>query len=114
MNNLTFGDSKFGYYETIGGGCGAGPSWNGSSAVQCHMTNTRITDPEIMERRYPVRLSQCATFGKSLTIFKLSQIILKEFGIREGSGGKGQFSGGDGIVREIQFRRPVTVRHLCF
>ena len=53
-NNLTFGDSTFGYYETIGGGCGAGPSWSGSSGVQCHMTNTRITDPEILERRYPV------------------------------------------------------------
>jgi hypothetical protein len=54
MNNLTFGDKTFGYYETIGGGCGAGPSWDGTSGVQTHMTNTRITDPEIFERRYPV------------------------------------------------------------
>lgn len=54
MNNLTFGDNSFGYYETIGGGCGAGPTWNGTSGIQCHMTNTRITDPEIFEQRYPV------------------------------------------------------------
>jgi 5-oxoprolinase (ATP-hydrolysing) len=56
MNNFTFGDDNFGYYETIGGGSGAGPSWNGKDAVQCHMTNTRITDPEILEIRYPVLL----------------------------------------------------------
>eukprot|EP00271_Cylindrocystis_brebissonii_P000778 TRINITY_DN1098_c0_g3_i1.p1 TRINITY_DN1098_c0_g3~~TRINITY_DN1098_c0_g3_i1.p1 ORF type:complete len:1345 (+),score=297.98 TRINITY_DN1098_c0_g3_i1:213-4247(+) len=93
MNNLTFGDSTFGYYETIGGGCGAGPGWAGSSAVQCHMTNTRITDPEILERRYPV--------------------LLRKFGIREGSGGAGQFRGGDGIERELLFRRPVTASLLC-
>jgi 5-oxoprolinase (ATP-hydrolysing) len=54
MNNLTFGDDTFGYYETIAGGAGAGPGWDGASGVQCHMTNTRITDPEILERRYPV------------------------------------------------------------
>ncbi|GBG78122.1 hypothetical protein CBR_g26059 [Chara braunii] len=54
MNNLTFGDNSFGYYETIGGGSGAGPTWDGASGVQCHMTNTRITDPETLERRYPV------------------------------------------------------------
>nr|CAD1828697.1 unnamed protein product [Ananas comosus var. bracteatus] len=51
MNNLTFGDDTFGYYETIGGGCGAGPTWDGTSGVQCHMTNTRMTDPEIFEQR---------------------------------------------------------------
>lgn len=56
MNNLTFGDNKFGYYETIAGGSGAGPSWNGESGVHSHMTNTRITDVEILERRYPVIL----------------------------------------------------------
>ncbi|XP_078443289.1 oxoprolinase 1 [Wolffia australiana] len=89
MNNLTFGDGGFGYYETVGGGAGAGPGWAGASAVQCHMTNTRITDPEILERRYPVRV--------------------RRFGIREGSGGAGRFRGGDGIVREIEFRRRVTV-----
>lgn len=89
MNNLTFGDDTFGYYETIGGGCGAGPTWDGTSGVQCHMTNTRITDPEIFEQRYPV--------------------ILHRFGLREGSGGAGLHRGGDGLVREIEFRRPVVV-----
>ncbi|OIT01212.1 PREDICTED: 5-oxoprolinase [Nicotiana attenuata] len=89
MNNLTFGDDTFGYYETIGGGSGAGPTWDGTSAVQCHMTNTRMTDPEIFEQRYPV--------------------ILHKFGIRENSGGAGQRKGGDGIIREIEFRRPVIV-----
>lgn len=89
MNNLTFGDDTFGYYETIGGGCGAGSTWDGTSGVQCHMTNTRMTDPEIFEKRYPV--------------------ILHKFGIREGSGGAGVHRGGDGIVREIEFRRPVVV-----
>lgn len=89
MNNLTFGDDTFGYYETIGGGCGAGPSWDGTSGVQCHMTNTRMTDPEIFEQRYPV--------------------ILHTFGLRENSGGAGLHRGGDGLVREIEFRRPVVV-----
>ncbi|KAK4381063.1 5-oxoprolinase [Sesamum angolense] len=89
MNNLTFGDDTFGYYETIGGGSGAGPSWNGTSGVQCHMTNTRMTDPEIFEQRYPV--------------------LLHRFGLRENSGGAGVHRGGDGIVREIEFRCPVVV-----
>ena len=89
MNNLTFGDESFGYYETIGGGAGAGPGWDGASGVQCHMTNTRITDPEILERRYPV--------------------VLRRFSIRPGSGGDGEFRGGDGIIREIEFLRPITV-----
>ncbi|GLT30942.1 hypothetical protein SLA2020_057150 [Shorea laevis] len=89
MNNLTFGDNTFGYYETIGGGSGAGPSWDGTSGVQCHMTNTRMTDPEIFEQRYPV--------------------ILHKFGIRENSGGDGLHRGGDGLVREIEFRCPVVV-----
>nr|GMD67937.1 5-oxoprolinase [Ipomoea batatas]GME05437.1 5-oxoprolinase [Ipomoea batatas] len=89
MNNLTFGDDTFGYYETIGGGSGAGPTWNGTSGVQCHMTNTRMTDPEIFEQRYPV--------------------ILHRFGIRENSGGTGLHRGGDGLLREIEFRRPVVV-----
>ncbi|KAJ6396441.1 hypothetical protein OIU77_021470 [Salix suchowensis] len=89
MNNLTFGDNTFGYYETIGGGSGAGPHWDGTSGVQCHMTNTRMTDPEIFEQRYPV--------------------LLHKFGLRENSGGSGLHKGGDGLVREIEFRRPVIV-----
>ncbi|XP_027919025.1 5-oxoprolinase [Vigna unguiculata] len=89
MNNFTFGDDTFGYYETIGGGSGAGPTWDGTSGVQCHMTNTRMTDPEIFEQRYPV--------------------ILHKFGLRENSGGDGFHKGGDGLLREIEFRRPVIV-----
>ncbi|KAI4367572.1 hypothetical protein MLD38_023295 [Melastoma candidum] len=89
MNNLTFGDDSFGYYETIGGGSGAGPTWDGTSGVQCHMTNTRMTDPEIFEQRYPV--------------------LLRRFGLREKSGGEGLHRGGDGLVREIEFKRPVVV-----
>ena len=89
MNNLTFGNERFGYYETIGGGAGAGPSWHGQSGVHTHMTNTRITDPEIMERRYPV--------------------LLREFSIRKGSGGKGEFDGGDGLVRELEFLEELQV-----
>ncbi|KAL6125608.1 hypothetical protein ACLB2K_073664 [Fragaria x ananassa] len=89
MNNLTFGDDTFGYYETIGGGSGAGPSWDGTSGVQCHMTNTRMTDPEIFEQRYPV--------------------ILHKFALRENSGGVGYHRGGNGLVREIEFKRPVVV-----
>jgi len=89
MNNLTFGNERFGYYETIGGGAGAGPSWHGQSGVHTHMTNTRITDPEILERRYPV--------------------LLREFSIRKGSGGKGEFNGGDGLVRELEFLEKLQV-----
>ncbi len=88
MNNFTFGNETFGYYETIGGGAGAGPTWHGQSGVHTHMTNTRITDPEILERRYPV--------------------LLHEFAIRRNSGGKGQFAGGDGLVREIEFLAPLS------
>ena len=89
MNNLTFGNSNFGYYETIGGGAGAGKNWDGQSGVQTHMTNTRITDPEILERRYPV--------------------MLREFSIRSGSGGAGRFRGGDGLIRELEFLEPLKV-----
>lgn len=89
MNNVTFGEEGYGYYETVGGGAGAGPGWNGRSGVHTHMTNTRITDPEILEQRYPV--------------------ILRKFGLRPNSGGLGQFKGGDGIVRELQFRRNMTL-----
>jgi 5-oxoprolinase (ATP-hydrolysing) len=89
MNNVSFGTSEFGYYETVGGGCGAGPGFAGASAVHSHMTNTRITDPEILERRYPVRLER--------------------FAIRRGSGGEGRFRGGDGVVREIRFLAPMSL-----
>ncbi|MGV7220081.1 MAG: hydantoinase B/oxoprolinase family protein [Nitrospinales bacterium] len=89
MNNFTFGNETFGYYETIGGGAGAGPNWHGQSGVHTHMTNTRITDPEILEKRYPV--------------------LLRRFAIRKGSGGKGLFHGGDGLIREIEFLKPLTV-----
>ena len=87
MNNVTFGDESFGYYETIAGGAGAGPTWHGRSGVHTHMTNTRITDVEIMERRYP--------------------ILVREFGLRPNSGGAGAFRGGDGTIRELLFRRPM-------
>ncbi|VFQ46634.1 hydantoinase b/oxoprolinase [Desulfoluna butyratoxydans] len=87
MNNLTFGNETFGYYETIGGGAGAGPTWDGQSGVHTHMTNTRITDPEILERRYPV--------------------LLREFSIRKGSGGRGVHTGGDGLIRDLEFLAPL-------
>jgi 5-oxoprolinase (ATP-hydrolysing) len=83
MNNFTFGNDRFGYYETIGGGAGAGPDWDGQSGVHTHMTNTRITDPEILERRYPV--------------------LLREFALRRGSGGAGRHPGGEGLIREVEF-----------
>ena len=89
MNNFTFGNEMFAYYETIGGGAGAGPDWHGQSGVHSHMTNTRITDPEVFEKRYPV--------------------LLREFSIRKNSGGKGKFTGGDGLIREIEFLEPLTV-----
>jgi 5-oxoprolinase (ATP-hydrolysing) len=89
MNNVTFGNEAFGYYETIGGGAGATALAAGASAVHTHMTNTRITDPEILESRFPVRLL--------------------EFGIRAGSGGAGAHRGGDGIVRRYLFLQPVVV-----
>lgn len=79
----------FGYYETIAGGSGAGSHWEGTSGVHTHMTNTRITDAEVFERRYPV--------------------VLREFSLREGSGGKGRHCGGNGVVRDIEFRREVQV-----
>ncbi|MCB0552548.1 MAG: hydantoinase B/oxoprolinase family protein [Phaeodactylibacter sp.] len=89
MNNFLFGNARFGYYETIGGGVGAGPGFHGRSAVHQHMTNTRITDPEALEFRYPVRLHR--------------------FAIRRGSGGQGRWHGGDGIIREIEFLEPVAM-----
>ncbi|HUE13907.1 MAG TPA: hydantoinase B/oxoprolinase family protein [Planctomycetaceae bacterium] len=92
MNNLTFGDATFGYYETICGGSGATPDSDGADAVHTHMTNTRLTDPEVIERRYPVRIG--------------------EFRIRRDSGGSGRHRGGDGVVRKIEFLRPVAVSML--
>ncbi|KAK3085711.1 hypothetical protein FSP39_007638 [Pinctada imbricata] len=89
MNNITFGDEEFGHYETVAGGAGAGPTWDGRSGVHSHMTNTRITDPEILERRYPV--------------------ILKRFHLDPNTGGKGRTRGGDGVVREYLFRKPLTL-----
>jgi 5-oxoprolinase (ATP-hydrolysing) len=89
MNNLTFGNERFGYYETIAGGAGAGPGFDGADAVHTHMTNTRLTDPEVLEDRYPVRL--------------------RRFSIRCGSGGEGKYRGGDGVVREIEFLEPLDV-----
>jgi 5-oxoprolinase (ATP-hydrolysing) len=89
MNNLLFGDATFGYYETICGGSGATATQAGADAVHTHMTNTRLTDPELLERRFPVRLL--------------------EFSIRRGSGGAGKRRGGDGVVRRIEFLRPLTV-----
>ena len=89
MNNLLFGNGQFGYYETIGGGTGAGPGFHGADALHHHMTNTRITDPEIMEWRYPVQV--------------------EEFSIRRESGGQGKWNGGDGIVRKLRFSEPVEL-----
>ncbi len=83
MNNLTFGNEHYQYYETIGGGTGAGPGYSGVAAIHSHMTNSRLTDPEILELRYPVRL--------------------EVFAIRENSGGCGEYSGGDGMIRQIRF-----------
>lgn len=91
MNNFTFGfdgENGFGYYETIAGGSGAGPSWNGTSGVHTNMTNTRITDPESLERRYPV--------------------VLRRFCLRPDSGGVGAFRGGDGVIRDVEFRLPMS------
>ncbi|MFZ2507829.1 MAG: hydantoinase B/oxoprolinase family protein [Steroidobacteraceae bacterium] len=88
MNNLTFGDADHQYYETIAGGSGAGPGFDGASGVQTHMTNSRLTDPEVLEARYPV--------------------LLREFRYRRGSGGSGRHRGGDGLVRRIEFRKPMT------
>ncbi|ODM93006.1 5-oxoprolinase [Orchesella cincta] len=85
MNNITFGDNTLGYYETVAGGAGAGPTWEGRSGVHTHMTNTRITDPEILELRYPV--------------------LLHHFSLEKHSGGVGKFRGGDGVRREILFRK---------
>ncbi|MBI4182891.1 MAG: hydantoinase B/oxoprolinase family protein [Proteobacteria bacterium] len=88
MNNFTFGNDVHQYYETICGGAGAGPGFDGASAVHTHMTNTRLTDPEVLEQRHPV--------------------LVESFAIRRGSGGAGRHRGGDGVVRRIRFLEPMT------
>ena len=92
MNNFSFGTSQFGYYETIAGGSGAGPGFDGQSAVQTHMTNTRITDPEVLENRYPV--------------------LLMQFRVRRESGGRGRFKGGNGVIREMMFLKDRIVTNV--
>src|SRR5690606_27360230 len=89
MNNVTFGDPSFGYYETIAGGAGAGPAFSGASGVHTHMTNTRITDPELLESKYPVEVIS--------------------FGLRRGPGGAGATRGGDGCIREYRYSRALAV-----
>jgi 5-oxoprolinase (ATP-hydrolysing) len=93
MNNVLFGTDRYSYYETVCGGAGAGPGFDGASAVHTHMTNTRITDLEILEHRYPVRVDR--------------------FSIRRGSGGRGRYAGGLGVVREISFLDEMDVSVLC-
>ncbi len=88
MNNFTFGNADYQYYETIAGGAGAGPDFDGASVVQTHMTNSRLTDPEVLEWRFPVRLDA--------------------FAIRPGSGGRGRHRGGDGAVRRVRFLEEMT------
>jgi 5-oxoprolinase (ATP-hydrolysing) len=88
MNNFTFGNDRYQYYETIAGGSGAGDGFDGASGVQTHMTNSRLTDPEVLEARFPV--------------------LLREFSLRRGSGGDGAFRGGDGLVRCVEFREAMT------
>jgi 5-oxoprolinase (ATP-hydrolysing) len=88
MNNFTFGNARHQYYETIAGGAGAGAGFNGASAVQTHMTNSRLTDAEVLELRFPV--------------------TVERLGVRRGSGGAGRYTGGDGVVREIKFHEAMT------
>jgi N-methylhydantoinase B/oxoprolinase/acetone carboxylase alpha subunit len=88
MNNFTFGNDRYQYYETICGGSGGGANFNGTDAVQTQMTNSRLTDPEVLEWRYPV--------------------LLEKFAIRWGSGGSGKYQGGNGVIRHIKFREPMT------
>ena len=88
MNNFTFGNDQYQYYETVAGGSGAGPGFAGTDVVQTHMTNSRLTDPEVLEWRYPVRLDSYA--------------------IVPGSGGRGRWAGGNGGIRQIRFLEPMT------
>ncbi|WP_435242256.1 hydantoinase B/oxoprolinase family protein [Streptomyces cucumeris] len=89
MNNVTFGNDRVQYYETVASGSGAGDGFDGADAVQTHMTNSRLTDPEVLEWRYPVRV--------------------ESFGIRTGSGGRGRWRGGHGVTRRLRFLEPMTV-----
>ena len=93
MNNFTFGDARRQYYETICGGSGAGPGYAGTDAVQTHMTNSRMTDPEVLESRFPV--------------------VVERFAIRRGTGGDGAWRGGDGVTRRLRFRAPMTASLLA-
>jgi 5-oxoprolinase (ATP-hydrolysing) len=88
MNNFTFGNERWQYYETICGGSGAGPDFDGRSAIHTHMTNSRMTDPEVLEWRFPV--------------------LVETFEVRTGSGGAGRHPGGDGVRRAIRFREPMS------
>ena len=92
MNNVTFGNGEYQYYETLAGGMGAGDGFNGASAIQTHMTNSRLTDPEVLEFRYPV--------------------MVEEFSIRHGSGGDGQWRGGDGVIRRLKFHEAMSANIL--
>src|SRR5690606_1522399 len=89
MNNVTFGNARHQYYETVASGSGAGPGFHGTAVVQTHMTNSRLTDPEVLETRYPV--------------------LVDSFAVRRGSGGAGRWRGGDGAVRRLRFTEPMTV-----
>jgi 5-oxoprolinase (ATP-hydrolysing) len=93
MNNFTFGNAEYQYYETICGGSGAGPGFDGTSAVHTHMTNSRLTDPEVLEWRFPV--------------------LVESFQVRKGSGGAGRWRGGDGVIRRIRFREHMTASLLA-
>jgi 5-oxoprolinase (ATP-hydrolysing) len=88
MNNFTFGNERYQYYETVAGGSGAGEGFDGADVVQTHMTNSRLTDPEVLEWRFPV--------------------LLESFAIRHGSGGRGRWRGGEGAVRRVRFLEPMT------
>ena len=88
MNNFTFGNARYQYYETVAGGSGAGPGFDGTDVVQTHMTNSRLTDPEVLEWRFPV--------------------LLESFEVRNGSGGRGRWHGGNGGVRRVRFLEPMT------
>jgi 5-oxoprolinase (ATP-hydrolysing) len=93
MNNFTFGNERYQYYETISGGTGAGPGFDGTDTVQAHMTNSRLTDPEVLEWRFPVRIDGHA--------------------IRRGSGGPGKWRGGDGATRRVRFLEAMTAAILA-